>query len=76
MTTTKRFGARYGTRTKKIAGAIEKEQKKKQVCPYCERKSLKRLSAGIWYCRKCNVKFASGAYLPKSAPKLMIEGVK
>lgn len=63
--TTRRFGPRYGTRTKKIIAAIEKKQKIKHICPYCERKALKRLAAGIWYCKKCNKKFAGGAYLPK-----------
>ena len=62
--TTGRFGPRYGTRTKKVVAAIEKEQKKRQVCPYCERKALKRIAAGIWYCRKCGKKFAGAAYFP------------
>ena len=64
--TTGRFGARYGTRTKKVVSAIEKIQKKRQACPYCERLSLKRVAAGIWYCKKCKTKFAGGAYLPKT----------
>lgn len=64
-----RFGARYGTRTKGIVAAIEEKQKQHQVCPYCERHSLKRLSAGIWQCKKCSVKFAGGAYFPKTAIK-------
>ncbi|MFQ6020949.1 MAG: 50S ribosomal protein L37ae [Candidatus Aenigmatarchaeota archaeon] len=61
-----RFGPRYGTRTKKIVAAIEKKQKQKQVCPYCERKTLKRIASGIWYCKKCKVKFAGGAYFPRT----------
>lgn len=65
--TTGSFGARYGTRTKKIISAIEAVQKQKQVCPYCERPALRRFAAGIWGCRKCGVKFAGGAYLPRSA---------
>ncbi len=64
---TGRFGPRYGTRTKKIVAAIEAVQKGKQICPYCERTALKRVTAGIWACRKCGVKFAGGAYMPKSA---------
>jgi len=60
-----RFGPRYGTRTRKIVTAIEAKQKKKQICPYCERPVLKRIAAGIWQCKKCNVKFAGGAYFPK-----------
>jgi len=64
--TTGRFGPRYGTRAKKIVAAIEKRQRQKQPCPYCERKTLKRIAAGIWYCKKCKVKFAGGAYFPKT----------
>jgi len=62
-----RFGARYGTRTKGICLAIEKLQKQSHECPYCERKALTRLAAGIWKCGKCGAKFAGGAYMPKSA---------
>jgi large subunit ribosomal protein L37Ae len=40
--------------------------KKKQICPYCERVALKRVASGIWYCKKCKVKFAGGAYTPKT----------
>ena len=61
-----RFGPRYGTRSKKMVARIEKLQRKKQECPYCERKTLKREAAGIWKCKKCGVKFAGGAYLPKT----------
>lgn len=62
---TKRFGPRYGTKTKKIVAAIERVQKKKQSCPFCERQTLKRVAAGIWVCRKCGAKFAGEAYFPK-----------
>ncbi len=65
--TTGRFGPRYGTRTKKIVAVIEAEQKKPQQCQRCERFALKRLAAGIWLCKKCGVKFAGGAYFPRSA---------
>ena len=42
--TTGRFGPRYGTRTIKIVTAMEKKTKKKQICPYCERPTLKRVA--------------------------------
>ena len=61
-----RFGPRYGTKTKKIVKKIESRMKKERVCPYCERPSLKRVAAGIWYCKKCKTKFAGAAYFPKS----------
>jgi len=63
---TGRFGPRYGTKTKKIVAKIEKKQKERKTCPYCERPTLKRIAAGIWYCKKCKTKFAGGAYFPKS----------
>ena len=65
--TTGKYGPRYGTKTKKIIAVIEREQRKKQICPFCERAALKRLAAGIWLCKKCGKKFAGGAYFPKSA---------
>lgn len=69
--TTGRYGARYGTRTKKIVNAIEKISKQSHECPYCERKALKRIAVGIWKCKKCGVKFAGGAYTPKSSIELV-----
>ena len=63
---TGRFGPRYGTKTKKMIRRIEKKKKEKLICPYCERSTVKRVAAGIWYCKKCKAKFAGGAYFPKS----------
>jgi large subunit ribosomal protein L37Ae len=62
-----RYGPRYGTRTKKIVAAIEREQCLRKDCPYCERPALKRVAAGVWECHKCGKKFAGGAYFPQSA---------
>lgn len=60
----KRFGVRYGRKTRKKISEIEKKQKTKQICPYCKRKAVKKLATGIWYCKKCNAKFAGNAYEP------------
>jgi len=62
--TTGRFGSRYGRRVKVMLEKIERKQRSLYVCPSCKRKSLKRISAGIWKCKKCNAKFAGGAYSP------------
>ena len=64
---TGRFGPRYGTRGKKVVAAMEVRQCKPGPCPYCEREALSRIAAGIWTCKKCGVKFAGGAYTPRSA---------
>ena len=57
-----RFGARYGKKTRQRVVDIEQKQRKKQKCPYCSKLGVKRLAAGIWYCKKCNTKFASNTY--------------
>ncbi len=58
----KRFGPRYGKRIKDKLAKIEQKQKMPNKCPYCKKMSAERTAAGIWECRKCNAKFAGGAY--------------
>jgi large subunit ribosomal protein L37Ae len=57
-----RFGPRYGKKVRDKLAGVEKKQKRKQKCPFCERLGVKRLSKGIWKCSKCNKKFASDTY--------------
>ena len=57
-----RFGARYGKRVKSKFSDVEAKQRKKQICPFCKRTGVKRLSKGIWHCQKCGKKFAGGAF--------------
>ncbi|MEA2037664.1 MAG: 50S ribosomal protein L37ae [Nanoarchaeota archaeon] len=59
---TKRFGARYGRKLKERFGKIEREQRKKQKCPYCSAIKVKRIAVGIWECGKCDAKFTGKAY--------------
>ncbi|MCM2325436.1 MAG: 50S ribosomal protein L37ae [Candidatus Woesearchaeota archaeon] len=59
---TKRFGARYGRRTKLQFGLIERDQRSWHKCPYCKELKVRRLSVGIWQCRKCMAKFTGKAY--------------
>ena len=49
----RRFGARYGRTPRLRFGKIEQEQRKHHKCPYCMNVTVKRLSAGIWECKKC-----------------------
>lgn len=57
-----RFGARYGKRLRQKIVSVEKLQRMHQECPYCHRKTAKRLAPGIWLCKKCDSKFANKAY--------------
>jgi len=67
MARTKKVGSvgRYGTR---IGGKVRRETKKiedksrQNKCPACGRK-VRRISAGIWECKSCRLKFAGRAYL-------------
>ena len=58
----KRFGARYGRKTKLKFSKIEFEQRRLHKCPYCSKTAVKRVAMGIWHCRKCNAKFTGKAY--------------
>jgi len=57
-----RLGSRYGKRVRDELKKILKKAKKRYKCPSCSRIAVKRDSHGVWKCRKCGVKFASGAY--------------
>ena len=62
---TKRFGARYGLKTKKKFANVEKKHRGKHKSPFCNKLSVKRLAAGIWFCKKTKKKFAGKAYTPQ-----------
>ncbi|MBR9705657.1 50S ribosomal protein L37ae [Candidatus Pacearchaeota archaeon] len=60
-----RFGVRYGRRVRVKTADIESHQRKKQHCMFCKG-TAKRLSKGIWSCKKCGKKFTGHTYfLPK-----------
>ncbi len=58
----KRFGSRYGRTVKHKLAKIEAILKGKHKCPYCHAEKVKRISLGIWLCKKCNAKFTGKAY--------------
>jgi len=57
-----RFGVRYGKTIRKRISEIEKKQKTIYKCPYCFKTKVKRVSVGIWHCKKCDAKFTGKAY--------------
>ena len=59
---TKRFGARYGRKTREKFSQVEAVQRGKHKCPYCQKVAVKRLAVGIWNCNKCQATFTGKAY--------------
>lgn len=63
-----RFGARYGATLRKKVRIIEEKMRAPHRCPRCRVPGkLKRVSVGIWTCRKCGYTFAGGAWVPRTA---------
>ncbi|MBI2573301.1 50S ribosomal protein L37ae [Candidatus Woesearchaeota archaeon] len=60
----KRFGSRYGRKTRAKFALVEGQQRLRHKCPYCNKHAVKRQAMGIWTCGKCNVTFAGKAYTP------------
>lgn len=61
-----RLGSRYGVRSRTRVRNVELVQKAKHKCPSCGHVKVKRISTSIWQCGKCGIKFAGGAYTPKT----------
>jgi len=61
-----RYQARYGVRARTQIRNVEIHQRQKHICPSCGHKKVKRISTSIWECKKCNTKFAGGAYIPQT----------
>jgi large subunit ribosomal protein L37Ae len=71
-----KFGPRYGVKVRKQIQAVEEEKAKRHTCPRCKHKSVKRISTGIWKCKRCELTFASGAYSPAHSKIVAAEAYK
>ncbi|MEM0058305.1 MAG: 50S ribosomal protein L37ae [Candidatus Bathyarchaeia archaeon] len=61
---TRGLGARYGATVRKRYTKIVTELRKRHKCPQCGLPRVKRISVGVWQCRKCGFTFTGGAYTP------------
>ena len=59
-----RLGPRYGVRIRRRVQEVEAVQKQRHSCQKCLAKSVKRVSSGVWRCRRCGLIFAGGAFRP------------
>jgi len=60
------LGVKYGFSVRERHMQVLKRRRAKYNCPRCSTGILKRLSVGVWSCRKCNYTFAGGAYEPST----------
>jgi large subunit ribosomal protein L37Ae len=63
---TRGLGVRYGSTVRKRYVKVITELKKPHRCPQCGFVRVRRVSVGIWKCRKCEFTFAGGAYTPST----------
>lgn len=61
---TRGLGARYGATVRKRYIKIMMELKKEHRCPQCGLQRVRRISVGLWKCKKCGFTFTGGAYVP------------
>ena len=60
------LGPRYGLKIRKLVHDIESVKRAPKPCPSCGFEKVKRLASGIYYCRKCEHKFAGGSFAPQT----------
>ena len=61
---TRGLGTRYGATLRKRYLKVVTEAKRTHKCSQCGAEAVKRVSVGVWHCKKCDVTFAGGAYTP------------
>ncbi|MEM1540509.1 MAG: 50S ribosomal protein L37ae [Candidatus Bathyarchaeia archaeon] len=72
---TRGLGPRYGATVRKRYIKIVTEMKKSHKCPQCGLPRVKRVSVGVWKCRKCGFTFTGGAYTPATKLGLVAKRV-
>ena len=61
-----RLRTRGGTSVRKKWTKAVLSYKSPRPCPSCGVKAVRRVSVGIWRCKKCGYTFAGGAYVPRT----------
>lgn len=64
------MGPRYGIRIRRRVLEIDRSRSVAGTCPRCSTTTLDRVATGVFECRRCGVKFASGAYLFSPPPPI------
>jgi len=60
------LGTRGGATLRKRYARVMSTVRAIHKCPSCASPSVRRVSVGLWSCRKCGYRFAGGAYTPST----------
>ena len=66
VSTVGRLGVRYGKRVRERLSEVEAGLRRKHYCQNCGFTMVRRVSVGVWKCRKCGFTFTGAAYSPSS----------
>jgi large subunit ribosomal protein L37Ae len=67
---TGRMGPRYGIRIRRRVLEIDRVRARASACPRCSTVTVFRVASGVFECRRCGTRFASGAYAFAPAPPI------
>jgi len=73
------LGVKYGFTARKRYAEVMSKRRAKYNCSQCHIGRLKRISVGVWSCRRCGFTFAGGAYEPytkSGQAAIRISGIK
>lgn len=58
--------SRYGSTVRRRYIEVISETRRRHRCSQCGMLTVKRISVGIWKCRRCGFTFTGGAYVPST----------
>ncbi len=64
------MGPRYGIRIRRRVLDIDRSRGASAPCPRCSTVTVDRIASGVFECRRCGTRFASGAYLYRTPPPI------
>lgn len=64
------MGPRYGIRIRRRVLEIDRARGPDAACPRCSTVTVERVASGVFYCRRCETKYASGAYMFSPPPPI------
>ena len=64
------MGPRYGIRIRRRVLEIDRARAADAACPRCSTVTIHRVASGLFECRRCRTRFASGAYVFAPPPSI------